>query len=65
MFLEMLALFSPTFPKLSDVGVKVAGTTPVPVSAAVWGLFEAVSVTLRVPLSAPRTLGVNLTVMVQ
>jgi hypothetical protein len=29
MFLEMLGLFSPTLPKLSDVGEKVAGKTPV------------------------------------
>ena len=41
-----------------------AGATPVPVRLRVWGLFEAVSVTVRVPLSAPTTLGVNITLMV-
>jgi hypothetical protein len=65
MFWEVLGLFSPTLPKLSDVVHNCAGKMPVPVNVAVWGLFGAVSVTLRVPLSAPRALGVNVTVMVQ
>jgi len=65
MFFELLALFSPTLPKLSDVYDKVTGKTPVPVKVAVWGPFGALSVTLRVPLSSPRALGVNVTVMVQ
>ena len=64
-FLAVLGLFSPTLPKLSKVFVRVTGKMPVPVMVAVWGLFEALSVTLRVPLSAPRILGVNVTVMVQ
>jgi len=64
-FFELLGLFSPTLPKLSDVYDKVTGKTPVPVKVAVWGLFEALSVTLRVPLSAPRALAVNVTLMVQ
>jgi hypothetical protein len=46
-------------------GVNAAGTTPVPVSAAVCGLFEALSETESVPVSVPTTVGVNTTLMVQ
>jgi hypothetical protein len=52
-------------PKLSDINPKVAGKIPAPVKVAVWGEFEALSVTLSVPLSAPRTLGVKVTLIVQ
>ena len=53
-------------PKARLVGERPStGAVPVPVSTAVWGLFDAVSVTLRVPLSAPRALGVNVTLIVQ
>jgi hypothetical protein len=65
MFFELLGLFSPTLPKLSGAFVRVTGKTPVPVKVVVWGLFEALSVTLRVPLSAPRALGVNVTLIAQ
>ena len=64
MFLEVLGLLSPTLPKLSDVGDKVAGKTPVPVNAAVWGLFEAVSVTFRVAVRVPAAPGVKVTEIV-
>ena len=60
-----LGLFSPTLPKASEVDDKNAGTTPVPVSAAICGLLEAASFTVSVPVSAPRMLGVSVTVMVQ
>ena len=52
-------------PKPSDVADNFAGTMPVPVSVAVWGVFDAVSFTLRVASSAPRMLGVNVTLMAQ
>jgi hypothetical protein len=40
-------------------------TMPVPVNVAFCGVLDALSFTLRVPLSAPRALGVNVTLMVQ
>jgi len=65
MVLEGLGVRCATLPKLSDVYDRVTGKTPVPVKVAVWGVFEALSVTISVPLSAPRTLGVNVTLIVQ
>jgi hypothetical protein len=41
------------------------GAVPVPVSVTFCGLEVPVSVTVRVPLRAPRALGVNVTEMVQ
>lgn len=52
-------------PKPSDVADNLAGTMPVPVSEAVCGVFDAVSSTLRVASSAPRMLGVNVTLTAQ
>lgn len=55
--------------KISPVGESVTiglrGTMPVPVSANVCGLPEALSVTDNVPVRAPTALGVNVTLMVQ
>ena len=51
-------------PKLSEMGLSVAGTTPVPDKEAVWGLVDALSVTVRSPVSPPMMLGVNVTEMV-
>ena len=34
---------------------------PVPLRAAVWGLFEAASVTVSVPLAAPEAVGAKYT----
>ena len=44
---------------------KVTGTTPVPLNEIVCGLFEALSVTVNVPLLAPVAEGVNVTEIVQ
>jgi len=48
-----------------DVGETTAGTMPVPLRDAVCGLLEAASVTVSVAVSAPRTLGVRVTVIEQ
>jgi hypothetical protein len=53
-------------PYASDVGDRVtAGAVPVPARAAVWGLFGALSVMVRVPDLAPEAAGVNVTLIEQ
>jgi hypothetical protein len=52
-------------PKAAVAGDKTAGYTPVPLSCAAWGEVEELSLTLRVPETVPRTVGVKLTEMVQ
>ena len=61
------ALFDPTLVAEYDAvaGVNAAGISPVPVSAAVCGLFEALSETESVPVSVPTSVGVNSTSMLQ
>jgi hypothetical protein len=57
----------PTEPKFWLVGLRlteVLVATPVPVSAAVCGLFDALSVTVNVPFSVPDEVGLKLTVIV-
>src|SRR5208283_4114848 len=44
-------------------GVNVAATTPVPVSGTVCGLFEALSVIVISPVSAPSCVGLKTTLM--
>jgi hypothetical protein len=60
------ALVDPTFVAtyVAVAGVNVAGTTPVPVSADVCGLFEALSETESVPVSFPVWVGLKTTSMV-
>lgn len=48
-------------PKDQLVGVNVAGSTPVPDSATVCGLLEALSVKLSVPVRLPSAVGVKVT----
>jgi hypothetical protein len=62
---DALVVFTVSFPKAKLVGDKVTAVTPVPVSVAVWGLFEALSLTVNVPLSVPDDAGLKLTVIVQ
>jgi hypothetical protein len=64
-FFALLGVPCGTLPKFAEVGISVAGTTPVPVIDAVCGLFEALSFTISVPVSVPRMLGVNVTLIVQ
>lgn len=54
-----------TCPKFKDVGETVATVLPVPVRLTVWGLFEAVSVNVTVPLIVPPAVGENVTPTVQ
>jgi hypothetical protein len=42
-------------------GISVVGSTPVPDSGTVCGLSGALSVNVRVPVSAPNTVGVKMT----
>jgi hypothetical protein len=58
-------LVAPTahVPKGVPVGVSVAGTVPVPVSADVCGLLLALSLTLKAPVLVPNDLGVKVTLM--
>ena len=59
-----LGLFSPTLPKASVAADKVAGRMPVPVKVACGLLVDAL-LTVRVAVSAPRVVGLNVTVMTQ
>lgn len=63
----LAALLVPTFcaANVNEAGTTFVCTMPVPDNEAVCGLFEAASVTVRVPVSAPMMLGVNVTVMTQ
>ena len=65
MIFAALVVYSACLPKLSEAGARVTGITPVPASEAVCGLLDAPSVTVKVPVSAPVMLGVNVTEMVQ
>ena len=64
----MGALVVPTgiLPKFKLVGARFTpGMTPVPVSAAFWGLPLALSVTDRLPARVPVLVGVKLTLILQ
>lgn len=64
------ALLLPTF---CEPNVRLAGETvnagvleaPVPDSETVWGLFEAESVSVKVPVRVPAAVGVKVTLTVQ
>jgi len=47
------------------LGVTVTGVRPVPLKEETWGEFEAVSLTLTVPVALPETVGVKVTEIVQ
>jgi hypothetical protein len=47
------------------VGVNATGSAPVPLRATVCGLFEALSVIVRVPVRVPTWVGVNVTLIMQ
>lgn len=44
---------------------KLAGTIPVPLNCTVWGEFGASSLIVRVPVKAPKAVGVKVIEMVQ
>jgi hypothetical protein len=51
-------------PKVSEVAEKFTlGPLPVPLRLTTWGLFEALSETVRVPLRVPIPVGVKLTLI--
>ena len=60
-----LVVFTNCRPKLRALGISATGDTPVPVNWAVWGLLEALSLTVRVPVRVPKPLGINVTEIVQ
>lgn len=51
--------------KARVAGDKLTGAVPVPLSAAVCGEFEALSLTVSVPVRAPTAVGVKLTEILQ
>ena len=59
----MLELPTATVPKLREVGDKVTGLAPVPFTAIVCGLLAALSVMVTVAVFVPKTVGVNVTVI--
>lgn len=63
-----LVLPSASLPKFAVAGVSVTvppAAAPVPDKLAVCGLFDALSVTVRVPVAAPVAVGLNVTLMLQ
>ena len=63
--LAALLAFTNWLPKASDDGDRPTGVTPVPLSCAVCGLFEALSRTVSVPLRTPSAVGVNMAEILQ
>ena len=59
--LELVVPDAPNPVGALGVVVQLAPLPPVPLSAAVCGLFEAASVTVSVPLAAPETVGAKYT----
>jgi len=51
--------------KVGLAGDRLTGTVPVPIKLAVCGAFGALSLTVRVPVRVPRTVGVKVTEIVQ
>jgi hypothetical protein len=52
-------------PKVTDEDDKTAGYTPFSLNCAVWGEAEELSFTFSVPVLAPRTVGVQVTEILQ
>ena len=48
-----------------EVGERLTAETPEPVRLVVWGLPEALSVTVRVAVRVPVAVGLNVTLIVQ
>jgi len=65
MTLAALVVFRNWLPNPREVGAKTTGAIPDPVNEAVWGVFVALSFTVRVPLCAPKAVGVNVAEILQ
>jgi hypothetical protein len=65
MTLTALVVFTNWLPKANAEDDKAAGYTPLPLNCAVWGEVEELSSTFRVPVFAPRTVGVKVTEILQ
>jgi len=63
--LAALLAFTNWLPKASDDGDRPTGVTPVPLSCAVCGVFEALSPTVSVPVRTPSAVGVKVTETLQ
>ena len=63
----LAALVAPwaTEPNAREAGVMVMGVTPVPVRVAVWVVPTPLGVTERLPVCAPTTVGLKVTLIVQ
>ena len=60
-----LLAFTNWLPKARDDGDRPTGVTPVPLSCAVCGVFEALSPTVSVPVRTPSAVGVKVTETLQ
>ena len=60
-----LVVFTNWMPNPSDGADKPAGVNPVPLNIAVCGEFGALSLTVSVPVRAPRAVGVKVIEIVQ
>lgn len=65
MLVGLLVVFSTWLAKTRLAEDRLTGATPVPLSCAVCGEFEAPSVTVSIPVRAPMTVGVNVTAILQ
>jgi hypothetical protein len=63
--LAALVAFTNWLPKASDDGDRPTGVTPVPLSCALCGLFEALSLTVSVPVRTPSAVGVKVAEILQ
>lgn len=61
--LAALLVPTATCPKARLAGVRLTGSTPVPLTETTWGLLAALSVMVMVPLCAPATVGANVTII--
>ena len=64
-FLVTLAVSTIVLANVRLPGDKMTGRVPVPLNGELCGLFDALSFTVNVPLSAPVTGGLNVTEIVQ
>ena len=61
----MLVVPTATAPKFRALEEIVTAALPVPLRFTFWGLFEALSANVSVPLAAPAAVGVNVTPTLQ
>jgi hypothetical protein len=65
MLCAILVVFTNWLPNPREASDNAAGGSPTPLNWAVWGEFDALSVTVSVPGRTPSAVGVKVTEMVQ